>query len=162
MAYLLDANVFIQAKKMHYGFDFCTAYWDWLDREGTSGHVVSIDKVRDEIEAGGDELAAWVKARRDMFPPLGPETLPHLAAVAAWVQSRSYSQAAIAAFLQEADYYLIGRALAHTDIIVTSELPAPGSKNNVKIPDVCIGVGVTFMNPFQMLRTEQARFVLAA
>ena len=25
MAYLLDANVFIQAKNLHYGFDFCPA-----------------------------------------------------------------------------------------------------------------------------------------
>jgi hypothetical protein len=25
MAYLLDANVFIQAKNLHYGLDFCPA-----------------------------------------------------------------------------------------------------------------------------------------
>lgn len=31
MAYLLDANVFIEAKRRHYGFDFCPAFWDWLD-----------------------------------------------------------------------------------------------------------------------------------
>jgi hypothetical protein len=26
MAYLLDSNVFIQAKNLHYGFDFCPAF----------------------------------------------------------------------------------------------------------------------------------------
>lgn len=30
MSYLLDANVFIQAKNLHYSFDFCPAFWDWL------------------------------------------------------------------------------------------------------------------------------------
>jgi hypothetical protein len=30
MAYLLDSNVFIQAKNLHYGFDFCPAFWDWI------------------------------------------------------------------------------------------------------------------------------------
>jgi hypothetical protein len=30
MAYLLDANVFISAKNLHYGLDFCPAFWDWL------------------------------------------------------------------------------------------------------------------------------------
>jgi Domain of unknown function (DUF4411) len=30
MAYLLDADVFIQAKNLHYGLDFCPAFWDWL------------------------------------------------------------------------------------------------------------------------------------
>ena len=28
MAYLLDANVFISAKNLHYGLDFCPAFWD--------------------------------------------------------------------------------------------------------------------------------------
>jgi hypothetical protein len=27
--YLLDTNVFIQARNLHYGFDFCPAFWDW-------------------------------------------------------------------------------------------------------------------------------------
>ena len=26
MAYLLDANVFISAENLHYGFDFCPAF----------------------------------------------------------------------------------------------------------------------------------------
>ena len=30
MAYVLDANVFIQAKNLHYGLDFCPAFWEWL------------------------------------------------------------------------------------------------------------------------------------
>ena len=30
MAYLLDADVFIRAKNLHYGLDFCPAFWDWL------------------------------------------------------------------------------------------------------------------------------------
>lgn len=30
MTYLLDANVFIQAKNLHYGPDFCPAFWQWL------------------------------------------------------------------------------------------------------------------------------------
>lgn len=27
MTYLLDANVFIQPKNLHYGLDFCPAFW---------------------------------------------------------------------------------------------------------------------------------------
>lgn len=37
MAYLLDANTFIQAKNLQYGFDFCPAYWDWLAQNNTAG-----------------------------------------------------------------------------------------------------------------------------
>ncbi len=35
-----------------------------------------------------------------------------------------------------------------------------GSIRKVKIPDVCIGLGIKCMTPFQMLRLEGARFVL--
>jgi hypothetical protein len=63
--HLLDANVFIQAKNLHYGLDFCPAFWDWLVRE-----------------------------------------------------------------------------------------------KRIKIPDACVGVGVKVMTPWEMLRTERARFEL--
>jgi len=54
MAYLLDANVFIQAKNLHYGTDFCPAFWDWLIAKNASQEVFSIEKVGDELQAGGD------------------------------------------------------------------------------------------------------------
>lgn len=53
MAYLLDSNVFIQAKNLHYGFDFCPAFWDWIDSRHDDAVLFSIDRVRDEL-IGGD------------------------------------------------------------------------------------------------------------
>ncbi len=58
MAYLLDANVFIQAKRLHYSFDFCPAFWDWLDRTDAEGRVFSIERVSIELDSGSDELSA--------------------------------------------------------------------------------------------------------
>ncbi len=49
MAYLLDANVFIAAKNLHYGLDFCPAFWDWLVAGNESERVFSIEKVGDEV-----------------------------------------------------------------------------------------------------------------
>ena len=43
MAYLLDTNVFIQAKNLHYGFGFCPAFWDWLIANNATQHVFSIE-----------------------------------------------------------------------------------------------------------------------
>ncbi|HEV7447341.1 MAG TPA: DUF4411 family protein, partial [Steroidobacteraceae bacterium] len=62
-------------------------------------------------------------------------------------------------FLQVADYYLVAHALAIGYTVVTHEVPANSIKK-VKIPNVCIGVGITCMTPFEMLRVERARFVL--
>lgn len=46
MAYLLDTNVFIQAKNLHYGFDFCPAFRDWLAWAHEQGKVFRIEGVR--------------------------------------------------------------------------------------------------------------------
>jgi hypothetical protein len=85
MSYLLDANVFIQAKNLHYGLDFCPAFWEWLVTANAGRLVFSIEKVGDEIEAGADELSQWAEARGPSFF-LKPDaaTLPALAQVSTW------------------------------------------------------------------------------
>ena len=57
MTYLLDTNVFLQAKNLHYAFDFCPAFWDWLKQANNAGVVSSIEKVRDELV--DDDASQW-------------------------------------------------------------------------------------------------------
>ena len=160
MKYLLDSDVFIQAKNLHYGLDFCPTFWDWLVASNTSGLVFSTEKVGDEIEAGADELAGWAAARGDGFF-LKPDAaiLPALATVSSWATGQNYEPAAVSTFLQVADFYLVAHALAHGQVVVTHEVAAASTKK-IKIPNACIGVGVKCMSPFEMLRHERARFVL--
>jgi len=160
MAYLLDSDVFISAKNLHYGLDFCPAFWSWLIEANAAGHVFSIEKVGDEIAAGGDELSTSAEARDQAFF-LKPDArmLPSLGSVSMWVNNQSYEPAAVNTFLQVADYYLVAHALAHGYTVVTHEKAAPQSKK-IKIPNVCIGLGVKCMTPYEMLRLERARFVL--
>lgn len=160
MAYLLDSDVFIQAKNLHYGIDFCPAFWDWLVSENATKTVFSIERVGDEIEAGDDELAEWAKKRGPGFF-LKPDSglPPALAKVSTWATSASYEPAAVNTFLQVADYYLVAQALAHGHTVVTHEVPAASTKK-IKIPNACISLGIKCMNPYEMLRLERARFVL--
>lgn len=162
MAYLLDANIFIQAKNLHYGFDFCPAFWDWLLEQNRAGRVFSIERVGDELGAGGDELSSWAAERSPGFF-LAPDVafLDALPRVSTWVGARHYEPAAVSTFLQKADCYLVAHALAHGHAVVTHEKPSD-SKKTVKIPEPCIGLGVKCMNPFEMLRIERARFVLGS
>ena len=160
MAYLLDANVFIQAKNLHYGLDFCPAFWDWLIENNQTGKVFSIEKVGDEINAGDDELAVWAKGRDDgFFLEPDADVARQLPVVAGWATGQGYDPAAVSTFLQVADYYLVSHALAHGHIVVTHEVPA-NSVKKIKIPNACIGLGIKFMTPYEMLRHERARFVL--
>lgn len=45
MPYLLDANVFIEAKNAYYGFDFCPGFWEWLVPKNREGLVFSIEFI---------------------------------------------------------------------------------------------------------------------
>lgn len=161
MAYLLDSNAFIEAKKRWYGFDFCPAYWDWLDVKNQAGVVFSVERVANELLAGDDELVPWVRSRRDSFflrPDRG--VLVSLSQLSTWASSGIYDPAAVDTFLEGADAYLVAHAHAHGFDVVTHERVQNPPKN-IKIPNACIQVGVTHLNTFEMLRLEQARFVLA-
>ena len=161
MAYLLDTNVFIQAKNLHYGLDFCPAFWEWLIVRNAASQVFSIEHVRAEIEAGGDELARWAADRGPgFFLKPDPVMLPALGLVSSWATTgQHYEPAAVSTFLQVTDYYLVAHALAHGHTVVTQETASLSTKK-IKIPDACIGLGVKCATPFEMLRRERARFVL--
>jgi hypothetical protein len=160
MAYLLDADVLIRARNLHYGMDFCPAFWDWLVASNAAGTVFSVEKVGDEVQAVADELSKWAEARGPcFFLRPAPDVLPSLAAVSAWAGSQDYDPAAVNTFLQIADYYLVAHALAAKYTVVTHEIPSP-SRRRIKIPNACIGLGAKCMTPFEMLRRERARFVL--
>ncbi len=158
MAYLLDTNVFLQAKNLHYGFDFCPAFWAWLKQANANGTVFSIEKVRDELV--DEDAAQWANGHGDgFFLKPDAKVAGALATVSRWVAGQNYELAAISTFLQVADYYLVAHALAHDHDVITHEVPA-NSPKKIKIPNVCIGLGLKCMTPFEMLRKERARFVL--
>jgi len=158
--YLLDSNVFIEAKNRYYGLDFCPAFWEWVIQQNDAGRVFSIEKVGDELAAGQDQLATWASGLgAKLFLPPTPAMLPSMSAVSLWVSGQGFLPSAVTDFLQGADYYLVAYAHANNHVVVTHELHSITVKR-VKIPTVCIGMGVKFMNTFDMLRLEQARFVL--
>jgi predicted nucleic acid-binding protein len=160
--YLLDANVFIQAKNLHYGFDFCPGFWDWIDRSNHDAKVFSITKVFDELRAGGDELAEWAQPRRErLFLAPDEQVIDSLRVLSRWANAGRYEQTGVATFLQAADYYLVAHAHAHDMTVVTHERPSD-SRRRIKIPDACVGMGVEFMSTSTLLRTERARLVLEA
>ena len=159
MSYLLDTNVFIQAKNLHYGMDFCPGFWDWLIKKNNEGNLFSIEKVKDELQAIEDELSKSARQRSGFFLKPDKLVLKALGEVTHWVNQQDYEMVAKNVFLQGADYYLIAQAKARRYIIVTHEVPST-SKNKIKIPNICIGLGIKCMTVYEMLRTERARFIL--
>ena len=161
-SYLLDSNVFIQAKNLHYGFDFCPAFWDWISLANGNGKVFSIEQVRDEILCGEDELTEWANTRGNrLFLSSTPESSEAHAKVIRWVLEKGYQRRHVDEFSMVADSHLIAHGIVNGHGIVTHEISS-ASRKKVKIPDVCVGLGIECLTPFEMLRRESARFVLGA
>ena len=162
--YLFDTNVLIQAKNLHYGFDFCPAFWDWIIENNKDGKVASVQKVFDEIHRPNikDRLANWAEKRGTRFflkPDDGVSSA--LIRVSNWAFGQEYTKKAINRFLVGADPYLIAHAIAYGCTVVTHEQFSESHKK-IKIPNACIDLGVPCIDPFVMLRKEQAQFVLHA
>jgi len=108
----------------------------------------------------GNDLANWAANLGSKFF-LRPDAalMVALGQLSSWATSQNYEPAAVNTFLQVADYYLVGHAMAHNHVVVSHEIPSTSTKR-IKIPNACIGAGIKCVTPFEMLRVEKARFVL--
>jgi predicted nucleic acid-binding protein len=160
--YLLDANVFMEANRLYYGFDIAPGFWAWLGDERLAGRVGSIDAVKDEITAGTGDLVDWANALPAAFWLTDTEdVLARMAKLAAWAAhpARHYRQSALDEFLRSADLKLVAHAITSGSTLVTRERSAPESRTKVKIPDACSAVGVACVDPFSAYRALGLRLV---
>ncbi len=61
MLFLLDANVLIDANRDYYPLMRIPEYWEWLLHKGSRGEVKIALEVYEEVKAGTDDLAQWMK-----------------------------------------------------------------------------------------------------
>lgn len=159
--YLLDSNIFITAKNLHYGFDFVPAFWEWLDQGHTAGFLSSTTKVGQELTLGADELGTWARDRGSLFLSPDAAMLPSMQMLAKWAHNGQFRPAAISDFLSVADFELVAYAHAHGHTVVTHERPNPLSKRRILIPDACDAMSVPWIDPYVMLRESGVKFVLS-
>lgn len=158
--YLLDSNTLITAKNVYYQMGFCPGFWEWLDYGYDQQQLASIIPVYDELKAGDDELADWVKARKDFFIDVTDAiTQANYALVVNSVSSdETKHRTDRDKFIAKADPWLIAAAMGPGYTVVTVEsLVGPGAKV-VKIPNVCEFFQVKYKTTFEMLVDLQPQF----
>jgi len=146
--YVLDANAFIQAKRRFYGLDFCPGYWQALVWYQRRERLCSIDRVRDELLRGGDDLSEWV---RDQFGNAAfaatstSEVADVFRQMLEWVMAQAqFLDPAKDGFQHVADGWLAAFAKA--------EEFDPVARKKVPLPNVCRAFDVEVITPFEMLR----------
>lgn len=161
--YVLDANVFIEAKNNYYGFDICPGFWKSLIDLNRAKHIFCIDRIRDELVVQDDEIKDWAENR-------APETffkqtqdqkvVDSFQAMVQWVFSEpQFMQAAKTEFASSADGWVLAYAHANKMTVVTHEEYAPEVKRKVPMPNVCIEFDIPYVNSFAMLRDLNVKFI---
>ena len=159
--YVLDTNVFIEAARRYYAFDIAPPFWESLVQNAANGRIYSIDRVKQELERGKDELTTWATSQfNDAFASTDEEdVIESYSEVISWVQAQEqFLDAAKADFAAVADGWLVAYAKAKGYIVVTHELPATDARSKVPIPNVCEALGVRYVDTFAMLRELGVRF----
>ena len=158
--YSLDSDVLMTAAREYYAFDLVPAFWNSLIDQAKLRRVLSIDRVKREIEQGKGELAAWANKHFHQFfeSTASEDVLESFSHVMNWVQGeRRFKDSEKARFAEGADGWLIAHAMVGGHTIVTLERPQPKSMK-VKIPDAAAQFSVTCVPTYEMLRKLGIRF----
>lgn len=166
MIYLLDANALIQAKNFHYGMDFCPAFWDFIEEKSLDSTIASVDMVYTELTKGDDDLADWIKNKKNdinFFSVSDSATQNKFGEIVNYISNHRFKETEIVRFLDGADPWLIAKAaILEEATIVTHEIfvSDPNTKK-IKIPNICEQFGVSYIDPFEMIRALNGKFELA-
>ena len=151
--YLLDAGVPIDANRDYYPIDRVPQFWDWLLNLGKEGQVKIPQENHDEVTAGYDAAADWMKNNTAAMLLAEAVSRPLLEQVI----NRGYAPDLTEGEMQKIgkDPFLIAYALADpaNRIVVSNEVSSPSrTRANRKIPDVCRDFNIQAINTFALIQ----------
>lgn len=157
--YLIDTNVFIQAKDSFYGMDIAPSFWKQIDERIRDGRLTLCRFIVDELTKGKDNLSRWI-VNNDYSEVILEESfyedvLDNYEKISDYVESHpKWSDENKKKFLKGADSWVIAVAMAVNGIVVTQEKKIDDANNTkkVKIPNVAEHFGVETMDIFTYMR----------
>ena len=162
MAYLIDANVLVEAFKGSYPLDIAEGFWRTLAAAASDGKILSIDRVKAEVFKNEDALTQWCDDQLpDRFFGTSQGAFQQYRQIINWAnQQFRLSPIALSKLAEadNADAWLVAEALRAGHCVVTLEVSAPMSRNNVKIPDICSAHGVDCCSTMEMFRRLKLKF----
>lgn len=160
--YIIDSNVFIESYRRFYSFRIAPPFWAFLADEITAGRMAVLDVVKREIAKGTDDLSSWTKELDfTAIDRRSPDIVGRYREVMAYIQNNPrYENDALRhsgwVEANHADPWIIATAKARGYVVVTMEQPilqnlGANTSKKIRIPDICNGLGVAWIDLFEML-----------
>lgn len=153
--FVLDTNIFVEAKNEYYAMDICPGFRTCLIHLSQADRVVSIDQVLKEIRAYEDDLTEWTKAapgtlfrttRRQDIANAYRDLMDWV-----WRQSR-YRKRAKLDFARAADGWVAAYAKVEGAAVVTHETFSAEAERRVPLPNPCAEFEIDGLRTFDLLR----------
>lgn len=153
MMHLLDASVLITADSAFYRFDRVPEYWSWIEHHGNQDRIKIPQETYDEIVVGRGKMVDWLKKKscREALlinEPISPSLIQH-------ILDTGYAANLTADEIENIgkDPFLVAYAYGRSDrCVVTAEVSRPkAQRQNRRVPDVCNGLGVSWMDDRKIL-----------
>lgn len=159
MAYILDSNIFIQAKNLTYPFNTFDGFWDWISSEIKIENIILCRPVYNELKDQRDDLAKWITGFSNLVKePKGSVKAEYhlfLKNISNYVYNQYPSSYKV--FFDGADPYIIAFALASHNTIVTHEKNQPECQRP-KIPVISSHFGAQTISLLDLFKALHPKF----
>ena len=93
--FLIDANALITPYRFYYAFDLAPSFWEKLANEFKNNRIVLLDRVKDELLKGEDDLTNWIKENEEIINVCNYKTesvIANYQSVLQYIQTRGLSE----------------------------------------------------------------------
>lgn len=154
MKYSIDTSAILDGWRRYYPPDVFPAVWRGLDDLVKQGHLRASEEVLVELKKRDDEVYEWAKKRKaQKFVPIDVPTQERVIEILGQheklVDTRRNRSAA--------DPFVIALAMVAGCKVVTGEKPT-NSADRPNIPDVCVALGVPYIELLELFRLEGWQF----
>lgn len=140
--YVIDACALIDAaKEYNMAKKTFSPIWDAFDDLIESGRLITSIEILDELK--DDDLISWSKMHKDFFVPLSKEIQEQVSNILkkypSFIKMKSTSNS-------NGDPFLVATAIVNKGCVVTNERSGDEKSGDYKIPNVCKGLDITYMD----------------
>ncbi|PIT50989.1 DUF4411 family protein [Snodgrassella alvi] len=154
--FLIDTNVFIQAKNFHYQFCFCEKFWNLILDLHERNILYSVKSVFYELTKNNnkDELVNWVTNNiPESFWLDHDKAASKYIEVINWAHSQKFKEKAISDFADydAADAWLVSYAAQFDYSIISQEKSNPYAIRKIYLADVAKEFNVPYFTIYEFL-----------
>lgn len=163
--YIVDSNVLITAKNIHYSMDFCEGFWEFISKAIQNDKIYIIDHIYKELtRTKEDELSSWIQENIDKSKILNTqdeETQKVYIDIVNHVNDNPlFKETGKRSFLDVADPWIIAKAKTFNAQVVTLEKRVASSSAKIKIPNICEHFEVPYLDTYELMRRMGVNLVL--